>query len=144
MEEPTGTFWPEMSVMKNAESKLTPKQETAVLALLAEPTIAEAARSACVSQRSLHRWLSDPQFEGVYRLARRRAFGQAVAQLQQTATLAVQTLRTLLTQDNTPAHVRVSAARNVLTFAREGIEFEDFDARLTALENRSDDSKATI
>lgn len=56
---------------------ITPKQEKAIIALLQEPTIPKAAQAAGVGVRSVHRWLTEPEFSRAYRRARRDAFSQA-------------------------------------------------------------------
>ncbi len=54
---------------------LTPVQERAIIALLNEQTITGAAAAAEVGQRTLYRWLRQPEFSRAYREARREAFG---------------------------------------------------------------------
>ncbi len=59
------------------------KQEEAIAALLSQRNIDEAARVAGVGARTLIRWLKLPEFQTAYREARRAAFGQSIARLQQ-------------------------------------------------------------
>lgn len=51
--------------------------------LLTQRNIEEAARSIGVAPKTLLRGLQVPEFQKSYREARRDAFGQAVARLQQ-------------------------------------------------------------
>ncbi len=97
---------------RNTVDNLTPKQEESILALLRETSIAKAAKSCKVGERTLHRWLDEPDFSKAYRKARRQAFSQAIALTQRYAPLAVSTLATLMADKDTPAHARVSAGRN--------------------------------
>ena len=53
----------------------------------------EAAKSIDVSPNTLLRWQKDPEFQKAYREARRLAFGQAIARLQQGSS-AVRSRRT--------------------------------------------------
>jgi hypothetical protein len=69
--------------MAASAEKLGGKREAAMLALLTNRTIEEAARAADVPLRSIYRWLKEPEFSAAYREAKRTAFGQAVARLQQ-------------------------------------------------------------
>jgi hypothetical protein len=115
-------------------STLSDKQEKAVLALLSEPSIPKAAASVGVSDRTLHRWLQDATFEAAYRKARRDAFSQAIAMTQRYAPLAVNTLAKVMTDPAAPTNAKVSAAAAVLRFGREGIELEDIETRIAALE----------
>jgi len=76
-----------------------------------------------------------PEFQTAYREARRAAFGQAVARLQQGASAAATTLLKTMIDPNTPASVRVRAAESVMNHAMKAIEIEDIEARVSALED---------
>jgi len=116
---------------------MSPKQELAILALLAEPTIAKAAEKADIGSRTLYRWLDDERFSAAYRAARREAFAHAVSLTQRYAPMAVQALAKIMTDPGAPASSRVSAATAVLSFARESIELDDLAERVKALEQRA-------
>jgi hypothetical protein len=75
-----------------------------------------------------------PEFDTAYRKARRDAFSQAIARLQQGSCVAATTLLKVMLDPNTPASTRVRAAECVLTQATKAIELADVGARLTALE----------
>ncbi len=113
---------------------LTPVQERAIIALLNEQTISGAAAAAEVGQRTLYRWLRQPEFSRAYREARRDAFGQAIALTQRYAPLAVNTLAQIMMGDGAPSSSKVAAATTILRFGREGIELDDLAARVEALE----------
>ena len=126
-----GSGWQPMA---GATAKLTPKQEQAILALLVQPNIEQAARSANVGLRSLHRWLKDPVFDAAYREARRTAFRQSVARMQQASSAAVSTLLKIMLEPSSPPSTRVRAADVVLNHANKAIEVEDLEARISELE----------
>lgn len=109
-------------------------QESAILALLNEPSVPRAAASAKVGERTLRRWLEEPAFAEAYRRARRQSFEQAVALTQRYSSLAVQTLASAMANPSAPWASRISAAIGLLRFAREGIELEDLQQRVAALE----------
>ncbi len=113
---------------------ITPKQEAAIIALLNEPTVARAALTADVDERTLHRWLADPDFARAYRNARRLAFAQAVAVTQRYAPLAIHTLGKIMADTKVTAAARVSAATALLKFSRESIELDDLASRVDELE----------
>jgi AcrR family transcriptional regulator len=69
--------------MAGFREKLGAKQEAAVLAMLTARSVEDAARSAGVAPRTLYRWLKEKDFDAAYREARRAAFSQAIARLQQ-------------------------------------------------------------
>jgi hypothetical protein len=112
------------------------KQEEAIAALLAQRNIEEAARAAGIGTRTLLRWLKIPEFDAAYRDARRAAFSQSIARLQQGATAAATTLLKTMVDPATSASVRVRAAECVLDHAMKAIEVEDIEARLAVLERR--------
>src|SRR5690606_12384514 len=114
--------------------KLTPSQEKAIIALLAEPSLARAAAACGIGERTLYRWLREPAFRSAYRQARREAFSHAIALTQRYAPLAVQTLGKVMADDSAPHTARVQAATSLLRFGRDGVELEDLQERLEALE----------
>ena len=122
--------------MQDADRTLTAKQEKAITALLAQPTIAAAATAVGVNPATIYRWLAEPAFEAAYRAARREAVGQAIASLQQVSTHAVTVLVIVMANTSTPPATRVVAARTVLEAAIKAVELEDLAARLNALEQR--------
>lgn len=80
----------------------------------------------------------DPEFDAGYRAARRAAFGQSIARLQQASSAAVSTLLKLMVDPATPASTRARAAESVLEQAGKAIELADIEARLSALEQAAD------
>ena len=70
----------------------TRKMEAAVASLLTQRNVEEAARAVGVSVPTLMRWQKLPEFQAAYREARRMAYSQAVAKLQQGTTAAATTL----------------------------------------------------
>jgi hypothetical protein len=88
------------------------KQEQTIAALLTQRNLDEAAKAAGISMRTLMRWLKIPEFQTAYREARRTAYSQAVAKLQQGATAAATTLLKVMLDQTTPASVKVRAAES--------------------------------
>ena len=91
-------------------TKFGRKQEEAIAALLTQRTIEEAARATGIGTKTLLRWLKTTEFQNAYRKARRDAYGQAVARLQQACSAAVSTLLKIMVDPNAPAASRVRAA----------------------------------
>lgn len=114
--------------------KWSRKKDAAIVALVTEPTIADAAKKAGISHATLHRWLQIKDFKDAYREAKREAVSAAIARLQRTATEAVDALRDVMNDTESPASARVSAARSILEIAIKAVELEDFERRLEALE----------
>ncbi len=132
----------ETEPMAGHGSKFGGKMEAAIAALLSQRNQEEAAKTAGVSKRTLIRWLSLPVFQAAYREARRAAMSQANARLQQAASAAVSALLKVLVDPSTPAAARVRAADCVLARGNQGIENEDLDVRLAALERAAELAKA--
>jgi hypothetical protein len=123
----------EVAKMSVNVSKLRPKQEEAILALLTR-SVEDAARSVKIAPRTLYRWLNEPEFDRAYRKARRTAFGQGAARLQQASGAAVSSVLKIMVDQHTPASTKLRAADLVLTHGAKAIETEDIEARLTELE----------
>jgi len=128
--------------MARSGVKFGRKQEEAIAALLTQRNVEEAARAAGLSVRTLLRWMKLPEFQTAYREARRAAFGQAVARLQQASSAAVSTLLKIMVDPNAPASTRVRAADSVLDHSAKSIEIEDVEARVAALERATDTTKS--
>jgi transposase-like protein len=120
--------------MKGHGTKFGRKQEEAVAALLTQRNIEEAAKATGIAPNTLLKWMKEPEFQAAYREARRAAFGQAIARLQQGTSAAATTLLRMMIEPGTPPSVRVRAAEAVFNHAAKAIEIEDIDARVTALE----------
>ena len=114
--------------------KLGHKMEAAVAALLTHRNVDEAAQAVGVGATTLWRWLKLPEFQTAYREARRAAFGQALARLQQATSAAATTLLKTMIDAGTPPSVRVRAAEAIFSHAAKAIEIEDIEARVTTLE----------
>lgn len=110
------------------------QQEDAIAALLTQRNLEEAAKAAGIGTRTLLRWMKDPKFDAAYREARRKAFGQSIARLQQGTSAAATTLLKTLIDPAAPASVKVRAAEAIFTHAAKAIEIEDIEVRVAALE----------
>src|SRR5580693_6433746 len=116
--------------MSGDVTKLKPKQEEAILALLTNRNVEETARAVKITTRTLYRWLNEPEFDKAYRKARRKAFGQSTARLQQASSAAVSVMMKTMVDPNAGASTRLRAADMVYSHAAKAIETEDIDARV--------------
>jgi hypothetical protein len=105
--------------MKGHGSKFGRKKEAAIVALLTQRNIDEAARAINVATNTLLKWMKLPEFQAADLEARRPAHAQSIARLQQATSAAVSTVR---------------AADSVLNHSAKSIELEDLEVRLAALE----------
>ena len=124
-------------------TKFGRKKEEAIVALLSQRNIEEAARVIGVAPNTLLRWLQIPEFQVAYREARRAAFGQSIARLQQASSAAASTLLKIMLDQSTPASTRVRAAHSVLDHAAKAIELEDIESRVAVLEEAAERVRQT-
>jgi len=122
-------------------AKFGRKKEEAIVALLTQRNLEEAARSIDIDPKTLLRWMKDPEFDASYREARRLAYGQSIARLQHAASAASSTLLKIMIDPTSPASCRLRAADSVLSHAAKAIEIEDIEARLSELERASEASR---
>ncbi len=120
--------------MQVTEKELTPKQESAIIALLDCGEVKAAARVAGINEATLWRWLKLPAFQSRYREARRQLVETAIAQLQSDCTIAVRVLREVAEDKNSPASSRVAAAKTILEQSIGAIELMDLQERVEMLE----------
>ena len=118
------------------------KQEEAIAALLAQRNIDEAAKSIGIASNTLLKWMKEPEFQAAYREARRAAFGQAVARLQQASGAAVSSVLKIMVDQQTPASTKLRAADLVLTHGAKAIEMEDIEARVSELERAAEQAES--
>ena len=85
--------------------------------------------------------MKEPAFDAEYRRAKRAAYGQAVARLQQGTSAAATTLLKTMIDASTPASVKVRAAEAIFNHAAKAIEIEDIEARVAELERAAEATK---
>lgn len=120
--------------MSTAGEKFSRKQEQAIAALLAEPTVEKAAKAAGIGFATLRRWLKDEVFQERYRTAKKQTLDAVMGRLRQIAGEAVETLREVAVNQEAPASSRVAAARAVIDTMIKVVEAEELEGRLTAVE----------
>ena len=119
-----------------AADELPPAQARALLAMLSQPTIKQAAETANVGERTLHAWLEkDRRFVAALRRARRQAFSHAMALAQQCTAMAVTVLAKIMTDTSAPHAARASAAMGILKFGRDALGLDDLAERVEVLED---------
>lgn len=104
-----------------------------VATLAAGGTKREAAAAAGVGERTVYRRMSDPNFRQQVAEARAQLAAEVVTRAAGLAGRAMDTLADLLGDGN--AHIRLGAARTILTLAAEHGERAELAARLGALED---------
>ena len=95
-------------------AKFGRKQEDAIVTLLSHRSIEEAARATGVAEKTLRRWMREPDFDAAYRAAKRASFGQSIARLHHLSSAAVSTLGKVMLDPATPPATKVRAADSIL------------------------------
>jgi hypothetical protein len=106
-----------------------------LLALACGATVEQAARQAGLTARTVYRRLEDPAFRRKVQRLRCEIVQRTAGTLTAAATEAVKTLLELL-KGNSPAAVRLGAARSVLEIGMKVREVAELEERLTALEEQ--------
>jgi transposase-like protein len=122
-------------------AKFGHKVEQAIAALLSHRNVEEAARAVGISANTLLRWLKEPEFDAACREARRTAFSQSIARLQDASGAAVTTVLKIMLDTNAAAGTRLRAAEVVLEHTSKAIEVEDLEARVAELERAAGSAK---
>jgi hypothetical protein len=126
--------------MRGHGAKFSRKMEEAVAAVLTQKNLEEAARSVGIGTATLLRWQKMPEFKAALRQARRDAYSQSIARLQQATGAAVSTLLKTMVDPGTPPSTKVRAADSVLSHAAKAIELEDIEARVSELERAAEEA----
>src|SRR6478736_1279573 len=85
-------------MMHTEPSRLNHREDMALVALLTEPTIADAAQRTGVGEATLYRWLQHPEFQAKYHAVRRLLLEHAITQLQAATSEAVVNSRVMWTE----------------------------------------------
>lgn len=113
---------------------LTPKQESALRALVTHPTIKEAALAAGVSEATLWRYRRDPTFARRLCEARREVRSHTDQYMHHASLDAARALHEIVKDPQAPPAARISAARTILDQSRRAIEVDELGARLEEFE----------
>jgi hypothetical protein len=90
-------------------SKISRSKE-AIIALLSNRNVEDASRAVKITPRTLYRWLSELEFDKANRKARRHAFAQSTARLQQASSAAVSVMMKTMVEIGAAPSTRLGAA----------------------------------
>ena len=113
---------------------LSANQKRAIVALLNCPMIGEAAKAAGLGERTLGRYLADPDFRAELRSRQDQTLAAATAALSGLAGEAVGTLAGVMGDGEASPAVRVRAAAVILAERRKVAELDDLAERVAVLE----------
>lgn len=110
--------------------------ERAIGAVMTCDNLATAAETAGIAESTLRRWMQDEAFKQRYRAARDHLLETAVNLLRTKSAEAVSVLVAISNDSESPAAVRVSAARSIISLGIAG-EILELEERLSELEEIS-------
>ena len=113
---------------------LTDRQLKAIPHLVSSPTYVEGCKEAGINKTTLYTWLKDDDFKAELGWQRDEIAAEAFGQLSQALSKAVETLAGLL--DSKDDRLKRLAAKDIISVFVKHKETEDFDKRLTAIEDR--------
>jgi transposase-like protein len=123
---------------KGHGEKQSRKQDLAILALLTEKTLKDAADKVGIGEATLWRWQQQEEFKKKYQDAKLQAVSHVAARLRQSMVTAVDTLINIAEDKTTPAMARVVASKALLEFGFKASENEDIKQRIEQLEQQFD------
>ena len=125
--------------MNGIGTELSPKQHTAINALLAQSGIDSAAKQAGVTQRTLYRWLDEPAFRLVLNSATDKALDAASRGLVRLTEKAIRTVEAVLDDSELHPATRLRAADLVLANVLKLFELRMLAQRVAQLEEKQHD-----
>jgi hypothetical protein len=114
--------------------------ERIILALLEHNTQERAAAALGMSASTIRRRMLIPEFQELYREARRQQYSHIIRRAQQAAPLAARTLSLIMVDKSAPTAVRSRASRSILSRANSH-QLEDLVAQVENLEQIQRDDK---
>lgn len=121
----------------STKNKLSTKQRAAIDAMLSGANQSGAASAAGVTERTLHRWLTDnPAFGDELQRRSKLALHGAALRLAGALDQAVSVMSEIMHAPGPDANVRLRAANYMVTHAIRLLELSDFERRLSALEEQ--------
>ena len=121
---------------------LTVRQRKFVAALLAAPTVREAAKVAGICETTSHRYLADPRVRAALAERQDGVLGQVSRRLASEMGTALDVLVAVMGNDLMPPAPRVSAARAVLECGLKLAELVALAERVADIERRLDEGES--
>lgn len=109
-------------------------RESAITALVANPSIKAAAAACGISEKTIHQWLNDPAFASALKTAQDATTRAAMRRVVTSVSAAVTVLEDIMQDISVPPAARVSAARTLLDSALRVHETQDIEERIAAIE----------
>lgn len=114
--------------------ELKPKDEHILSALLSCGSIAEAEKISGVSRTTIYNRLADETFKAEYNHRRSLVLNEACNSLQMTLTKAIDTIRTIIENEEVSPQIRLNASALILQNCLKYTEQADIISRIEELE----------
>ena len=114
--------------------KIEPKHKRAIVGLLTSKSIKEAAEQVGISEKTLHRWLHEPNFQNALYLAESEIIDQLVFRLVSLSLKAIDTLEEISIDHSINPSTRLNAALHILRLMQDFQKSQELNRRLFALE----------
>lgn len=115
---------------------MSKKKKRALEALLREPTVSRAAQTAGISERTLYRYMTDPDFQAAMVEAQGGALRTATIRLTGLLQKALDVIG-LDFEPGVDGKLRLTAAGLVLRHVQNILEYADLERRVAILEQAS-------
>jgi hypothetical protein len=123
---------------RDSSGRFSRKTTRAVSALLQCRSIARAAQSIDVSERTLRRWKEKPEFAAALAAAQAEIFFATCNELRLLGTDATKALGQVLRNQKAPTPSRVRAAGLILSLLLRSHQTEVLEARMNAIQSSID------
>ena len=117
--------------------ELNGNQRKALDALLATPSVAAAARRCGLSERTIWRYLQGETFKAELHKRQDQTIAATTAAIVGLSGKAIEALRDLLTDPETPPSVKARVALGWLQRSRDAVRLDDLAQRVAELERWS-------
>lgn len=108
--------------------------EKVIVALLTESSISRAANKLRIDESTIFRLMQNPDFMSAYNDAKRRMLDNTLNAIQSASGEALETLRTIMSDQTVQPGTRVSAAKTILELSLRAFESQQMDQRISDIE----------
>ena len=120
---------------------LNAKQVKFMKALLTSDTITEAYKQAGIAEHTAYKYLADEEFSKEYTEQKRAGLRHVSTRLNEIALRSIAILDEIANDQEQTGASRIRAVEVALNYAYKGMELEDFNNRLTAIENMLEEAE---
>lgn len=113
------------------------KIEKIIAALLASPTIKQAAKKLNMSESTLYNYLKEDEFREKYNSAKTAILNQTAGYIQENMAIAAENIINIINDETIPPQTRLNASKTIIEYGIKFTEIADILPRLEALEEQT-------